>query len=201
MVKNWIQSIVGFLVLMSLVRQLIPGEKYGKYIQLTMGLVFILAAMIPLIEVIGMDTTVFQNFIQSQRQMAASESKISGTLWDMQRTFVSSYEQMIQQEIKSYFLSESAEVEECHLDIETNVNHEDYGKIYRMHILLRLKGAYSERSSVNDKIEVEEISIRGISKNQKTVSSIPNEKLNEWKKDLMLQFGVTESQLTLEIVS
>ena len=46
--REWIQNVAVFLLLMTMAGQLIPDEKYKKYIRLTMGLLLILVILLPL---------------------------------------------------------------------------------------------------------------------------------------------------------
>lgn len=46
--REWIQNIVIFLLMTAMAGQLIPDEKYKKYIRLTMGLLLIMVILRPL---------------------------------------------------------------------------------------------------------------------------------------------------------
>ena len=46
--REWIQNIVIFLLMTAMAGQLIPDEKYKKYIRLTMGLLLIMVILTPL---------------------------------------------------------------------------------------------------------------------------------------------------------
>ena len=201
MIKNWIQNIVGFLLLMSLVSQLVPEEKYRKYVRLTMGIMLIVVLVMPVVEIFGMDVSLFQNLIRSQREMGAFDAKLSEATWDMQHTFTSTYEEMIFEEVEAYFKEESVELRNCQLEIETDVNAKDYGKIYKMHVVVGLKGAETGKNSKIKRIEVESIRLDKASNTLESVIPVPEEKVIEWKKDLTLQFGLADNQLILEIVS
>ena len=53
--REWIQNIVIFLLMTAMAGQLIPDEKYKKYIRLTMGLLLIMVILRPLTRLSGMD--------------------------------------------------------------------------------------------------------------------------------------------------
>lgn len=85
-----------------------------------------------------------------------------------------------------------------------NVDSSDYGQIYRMKVGILPKdknisqGETSERSG---NVYVEEIRIGEEVKKGTGESSVPKEKIEQWTKDLTLQFGMDVEQLELEILS
>ena len=201
MVKNWIQNVVVFMLLMSLVGQLVPEEKYRKYVRLTMGLILILVLLMPVVQVFGMDEKVLENLIQSQLDVASADGKSSGKTVDMQRMYVQPYNQMVVKEVEAYFELEAVEVEHCHIEMETDVESEAYGKMYSMYVGVSPKGNEQDEKKQVKEIDIEDVYVGKTSEIGNELSFVPEEKLKKWKQDLTLQFDLNEEQLVLEIVS
>ena len=52
-IQSYVQQIVIFGILMTIVRQILPGQKYEKYIKLYTGILFLLLIFLPLLKVTG----------------------------------------------------------------------------------------------------------------------------------------------------
>ena len=101
----------------------------------------------------------------------------------------------------------------CIRDRDSDVESENYGQIYEMRVGIVPKDRNMEESGPPKEIEQErEISIGEIqvgkgkggtipNNSEIQKSSLPEEKIEQWKKDISLQFGIEEEQLELEILS
>ena len=202
--REWIQNIVVFLLLMTMAGQLIPDEKYKKYIRLTMGLLLILVILLPLTGLTGMDQRIYQNFIKESFRISAADAQAGEEIFGMDGTFVKEYRQMIQEEVRTYFEADAMVVKYCELDMNEDVDSSDYGQIYRMKVGILPKDkniSQGETSEKSGNVYVEEIRIGEEVKKGTGESSVPKEKIEQWTKDLTLQFGMDVEQLELEILS
>ncbi|WP_418489831.1 stage III sporulation protein AF [Frisingicoccus sp.] len=205
--REWIQNVVVFLLLMTMAGQLIPDEKYKKYIRLTMGLLLILVILLPVTRLMRLDTKVYQNFIKESFRISAADAKAGEEVVGVEGRFAEGYEQMIKEEIRLYFEANAMVVKSCELDMELDLESSDYGKIYSMEIGIRPKDReLNGGSQTEDDIEqvyIEEIKIGeadGVTAGDSELF-VPEEKTDQWKKDLSLQFGIDMEQLKLEILS
>lgn len=202
--REWIQNVVVFLLLMTMAGQLIPDEKYKKYIRLTMGLLLILVILLPLTRLAGMDQRIYQNFIKESFRISATDSQAGEEIFGMGGTFVKEYRQMIEEEVRTYFEADAMVVKYCELDMNEDVESSDYGQIYRMKVGILPKDkniSQGETSEKSGHVYVEEIRIGEEVKKRAGESSVPKEKIEQWTKDLTLQFGMDVEQLELEILS
>ena len=202
--REWIQNVVVFLLLMTMAGQLIPDEKYKKYIRLTMGLLLILVILLPLTRLAGMDQRIYQNFIKESFRISAADAQAGEEIFGMDGTFVKEYRQMIQEEVRTYFEADAMVVKYCELDMNEDVESSDYGQIYRMKVGILPKDkniSQGETSEKSGHVYVEEIRIGEEVKKGAGEFSVPKEKIEQWTKDLTLQFGMDVEQLELEILS
>ena len=78
--NEWIQSLVAYLLITSLVMQLLPGTKYEGYVRLFTGLLFVLLAMQPILKIGLADRYVeekVQSFLREQESLEAELMKKS----------------------------------------------------------------------------------------------------------------------------
>ena len=73
--REWIQNIVIFLLMTAMAGQLIPDEKYKKYIRLTMGLLLIMVILRPLTRLSGMDEEFYENFMKENFRISADGNR------------------------------------------------------------------------------------------------------------------------------
>lgn len=200
MIKNWIQNLVAFLLLMSLVNQLIPGANFQKYIRLTTGLILIYVMLSPMIQWMNIDEKALVNLIQSEMNTAAEEAKSSKSVFDTSKVFVKQYKSMIGEEIISYFESFSVKVAYWEVQLNEDSSSSDYGTVKAISIGIIPADMDIDINTANSNIKVDKVDIDS-QKHPSEEVHIPEEKIKEWRQDLLLWFELEENQLELEIVS
>lgn len=83
-IQTYIQKIVLFGILTTISYQILPGEKYEKYIKLYMGFLFIFLIFFPLLQVSGIEAS-FRRFYQSYEKelnYKGEDEKIKETLYE-----------------------------------------------------------------------------------------------------------------------
>lgn len=178
-----------------------------------MGLLLILVILLPLTKLTGMDEKLYQNFIRESFRISAADARAGESIVGKEGQFADGYRQMIQEEVRLYFESNAMVMKYCDLDMDSDVESENYGQIYEMRVGIVPKDRNMEESGSPKEIEQErKISIGeiqvgkgkgGTTPNNSEIqkSSLPEEKIEQWKKDISLQFGIEEEQLELEILS
>ena len=200
MIKNWIQNLIAFLLLMSLVNQLIPGANFQKYIRLTTGLILIYVMLSPMIQWMNIDEKALVNLIQSELNTAAEEAKSSKLVFDTSKVFVKQYKSMIGEEIISYFESFSVKVAYWEVQLNEDSSSSDYGTVKAISIGIIPADMDIDINTANSNIKVDKVDIDS-QKHPSEEVHIPEEKIKEWRQDLLLWFELEENQLELEIIS
>ena len=62
--KEWIQNITFYFILVTLVMQMIPNQSYKKYIQFFTGLILVLLLAEPIMNIVGMDFSIEDYTVQ-----------------------------------------------------------------------------------------------------------------------------------------
>ena len=206
--RTWIMGMVTFLLMMTLVEQMIPGEKYRKYVRLAMGLILILMISMPVMRIFGVEENVLQNFVQENLKLSSLEAAAAQPLFTEADLFTESYEQTIRREIDVYFADQSMNMAECNMDIVTDASARDYGSICSMDIeLIPLDVLSKESEGQGEKgtdttvqpVDPVDITVGNTVEKREETARVPEEKLEQWKKDLSLQYGVDAENITLVI--
>lgn len=199
--REWIQNVVVFLLFTEIAGQLVPDGKYRKYVRLSVGLILILVLIMPITKFLGMDEEIFRNYIRESMKVSAEDARSGGKLFNAEEKLAGEYKNIIKEEIRVYFESDAMIVKYCSMDINDDPDSEEYGKIYSMQIGILPKDLYMEETSGVESVEIPEVRIgKAVDETDEEVY-IPEEKMNQWKQDLMLQFGMEEETLELVILS
>lgn len=100
-IRVYIQKIVLFGILTTIAYQILPGEKYEKYLKLYTGFLFILIVFLPIIQVSGLEES-FQKFYQSYEmnlQYDGEEEKAKEQLYEKyEETLEKQLEQVLEKQ-------------------------------------------------------------------------------------------------------
>ena len=203
--REWIQNIVIFLLITAMAGQLIPDEKYKKYVRLTMGLLLIMVILMPLTRLTGMDERFSQNFIRENFRISAEDARSGSAVFQEDTQFTEGYKNTVSREVTAYFEAEAMEVSYCEVDMNADSSDEAFGEIYGLRVgILPRDRAETEDEKEREDIEgvhISEVRIGTAEKESKQRSSVPEQKSEQWLKDLSLQFGVDRERIELEILS
>ncbi|MBU3839695.1 MAG: stage III sporulation protein AF [Candidatus Ruminococcus intestinipullorum] len=65
-IYEWIQNLAVYLILVTAVMQVIPGNNYKKYVQFFTGLVLILLFMTPIFKIMGIEDGFYKRYQNKQ---------------------------------------------------------------------------------------------------------------------------------------
>lgn len=203
--REWIQNIVIFLLITAMAGQLIPDEKYKKYVRLTMGLLLIMVILMPLTRLMGMDERFYQNFIRENFRISAEDARSGSAIFQGDTQFTEGYKDTVSREVTAYFEAEAMEVRYCEVDMNADSSDKAFGEIYGLRVgILPRDRAETEDEKEREDIEgvhISEVRIGTAEKESEQRSSVPEQKSEQWLKDLSLQFGVDRERIELEILS
>lgn len=100
-VQTYIQKIVLFGILTTIAYQVLPGEKYEKYLKLYTGFLFIFLVFLPVLEISGIEES-FRNFYETYEmnlQYDGEEQKAKEQLYQKyEETLAKQLEQVLEQQ-------------------------------------------------------------------------------------------------------
>ena len=198
--KSWIMGIVTFLLVMTLVEQMIPRDKYRKYVRLAMGLILILMISTPILSLLGVDEKVFRNFVQENLKLSSMEAEASRELFDEDSLFSDAYEETVRRQIVAYFESQSLTVVSCTLTMETDASGEGYGQIQAVSAELLLPdGARDADGETSGIRPVEPVRVTPETEESQAADRVPQGEIDQWKSDISSQYGVDPARVTLTV--
>lgn len=144
---SWMKNIAIFYVLATLIKNLIPGERYGKYIKLFLGIILIVLVLKPIGKLGNLDNLYEKLFRDStygtmSKELAGGLRMASGK---QQKIIISGYTEEIENDIKKYIATLGASCDECNVEIDTDPDSDRYGMIGTIKICVNRGNAYNYR--------------------------------------------------------
>lgn len=135
---QWVKSLAYYLILVSLLSNLIPNGKYDRYIRLFTGAVFILLLIRPLSGSLNLEGKLAYAYEKIRLQQDTGE--FSSRLWGMEeertRQIIRQYEEAAAQEVKRMALEEGLLCREAQVMIEGDSDSEKFGQVKELSLVL-----------------------------------------------------------------
>lgn len=130
---EWIRNIVIFLLLISLIYQLLPDSEYKKYMRVCAGLILIVIVFSPLLKLTeaDMDFSYFFGLENLKTEIGSIEYPSSFYEAENERieAVTQNYKKQLEKEALNLFAEGPLYITEAYVEIETNIDSKDYGAV------------------------------------------------------------------------
>lgn len=143
---EWIRSLVYFMILMTLVGNLLPDRKYEKYLSLYVGIVFLMLVLSPVFDLTGVEEKAAEAFARLTFQNDAEflKKEIEDTDGVRMKKLVEGYEAMIAEGIQRSAEELGAGCKEIHVDLDEDPDGGSFGRVIRVEMTVSNAAAVSE---------------------------------------------------------
>ncbi len=143
---RWIKNIAVFYVIASLILNIIPGEKYKRYIKLFLGVVMVILLIKPLGRLTGLDGRFAELFEEGSYKSMSADLRAELALADEARIklITEEFEKKISLDIKEYVESLGAVYIASEAEIDTDPRSSGYGGIARISVSVSRGQAYNQ---------------------------------------------------------
>ena len=154
-VYEWIRNLVAFFLFLSVMENLLPGQKYGKYIRLFAGMVLILLVAEPFTSGFDLEEVLarsYENLVlrweagELQDDLGAEEQEYLGRV-------LSEYEEAVSRDIQELARSCGLDLSECSVHIENNENSPQFGTVQSIFAVLPQQSGETEKEKLSNKIQ------------------------------------------------
>ena len=130
-VYEWIRNITGYILFMTVLDNLLPGKKYGKYLKLFSGMVLILLIIQPLTGSIRLDDKIARYYEAFVFQYETDDLKqeILGMEDTRMNQIIAGYEAAVAEDVRQMAEAEGFGVVSCQVTIESNREAADFGTV------------------------------------------------------------------------
>ena len=154
-VYEWIRNLTAFFLFLSVMENLLPGQKYGKYIRLFAGMVLILLAGEPLTSGVNLDEVLARSYEdlvirgeagELKEQLGATEQKRLGQI-------LSQYEEAVGRDVRELAQSCGLTVMDCRVRIEGDEDSPEFGTVREIAAVLPAQSAQAEKEKLSNRIQ------------------------------------------------
>lgn len=169
---------VSFMILMTVIMNLLPDKKYEKYLQLFTGMVFLLLFFAPLSDLGGLEARMAGAFdrITFQTDAKLLKKEIEDADGARMQQLISRYEAVLEQELRDMAETLDAECVGVETVMETDPEQETFGRLREVTMRFQL-----EETANEDKIW--------------TV----NRQVSELRKQIGVYYGVEEGNVAIVV--
>ncbi|MFR5293901.1 MAG: stage III sporulation protein AF [Clostridium sp.] len=155
-VYEWIRNLTAFFLFLSVMENLLPGQKYGKYIRLFAGMVLILLAVEPFTSGLNLDEVLARSYEdlvirgeagELKEQLGATEQKRLGQI-------LSQYEEAVGQDVQgACAVLRPGFVMDCRVHIEGDEDSPEFGTVREIAAVLPAQSAQAEKEKLSNRIQ------------------------------------------------
>ncbi len=164
-ILEWVKQIACYMVLVTVLADLLPKKNYEKYFRLFAGLVLILLAIQPVTGSLKLDTRLSNMFQEIQYEGMAEEFRQRASEMEEKRyqQITAGYAGLIEEDIEAMAQEEGISGVEASVTIEKNPEKEDYGRLQAVRITVWNQEETREAAASvpGEEIKVGEIRMEG----------------------------------------
>lgn len=194
-IYDWIKTIIFYMILMTVVLNVLPSGKYQKYIKFFSGMVLILLVMRPLTGMANLEDKMayYYDLFSFSGEAAELAADIEGMDEKRYQSMISQYESAIAMDISAMVKEVGLTQIDANVELNQEVESEEFGKV----TYLELTVAYEKDSG--PPIYVEPISISKGGEEEET-GEPETAQVVQLKEMLKSFYGLESSQIQVRIV-
>lgn len=161
-IYSWIRNIVIYLLINTIIMNLLGNKSYKKYVSIVSGMILVLIVISPLIKLMKLEENL-DYFLQAN-DFAVEASDFKSDINRMEEAQVDAifadYKEKIHAQVKDILLKEKVYIKNFNITFDYDNESTTFGEILRMDITAKLKKEDEEEQADNlsiDAIEIERI--------------------------------------------
>lgn len=207
---QWVRNIVFYLLLMSLLYQILPTGAYKKYLKLVGGLILMIIALWPIAKITGIEADLSRLLNMEQLKINTMDFSAQAQ-WSestQNEVVINQYSRGVEQQVMAAFESSSLYPVSANVSLETNMDSQDFGKVYSIDVQVVTDGKDLVESQTEN-VSIQEIQIDPISpeKGENVETSSPaitwevKAEIDEMERRLAQLFYVDQANVTVTVVT
>lgn len=154
-VYEWIRNLVAFFLFLSVMENLLPGQKYGKYIRLFAGMVLILLVAEPFTSGFDLEEVLARSY---ENLCSAGRPENCRMIWERKsRNIWAGYFPSMRKRsgriYRNWARSCGLDLSECSVHIENNENSPQFGTVQSIFAVLPQQSGETEKEKLSNKIQ------------------------------------------------
>jgi stage III sporulation protein AF len=165
----WIRSIVIYMILNTIIMNLLGGSTYKKYVSIVSGMILVLLVISPLLHIMDFDDKLKDYFTYSNYSIETSDFKndLQQMEHSQRKLIFAKYQGKIQNQIKAMLLEEGVCLHTFSMNVDQDVQSKTFGQITAFNITAAVEKAEKKSSSTRliNKIEIDNVKLKEAKEN------------------------------------
>ena len=163
-IYGWIKNIVIYMLLNTIIMNLLGNKSYKKYASIVSGMILVLIVISPVMQLMQLDDKLdyYLKFNDFNVDTIEFRSKLSAAEEEQRADIFGKYEDKITEQIKELLINEGIYPENIEIKTDRDASSSSFGKITDIYIVAKAGQERAEKNSTRiriDEIEVVNISI------------------------------------------
>lgn len=139
-IYEWVRSLLFYLILMTMILNLLPDKKYEKYLRLFTGMVFILLVFRPFTDLSGMEARMAGIFeaITFQNDVKLLKRELKDMEGERMERLISGYREAVELDLKTMAEGFSLECESVSAVFDISEESETFGSLKEVAMVLKI---------------------------------------------------------------
>ena len=176
---DWVKSIIVFMVFITVLSNLFAKSDFKKYLNVVTGLLMVLITISPILKLFRMDQTFGNRFDANvlYQDTKEIETELRQASSNQQNLIIEQYKERIKDQVSNLLLEHKLYLLSIRLDIETDMEKENFGRLQSMNVIATYSADSKERTRRVESIEIDRVEI--------TNDQNPEEKKKKEKQEFM----------------
>lgn len=146
-IYEWVRSLVFYLILMTMILNLLPNKKYEKYLRLFTGIIFILLVFGPFADLSGVEERMAGAFerLTFQNDVKLLQKEIADTDGRRLLRLMDGYKEAVETDLRVMAEGISVECQSVEAVLETDTENSEFGKVLEVNMQVGLAGNKKEQ--------------------------------------------------------
>lgn len=151
-IYEWIRGLVFYLILMTMVLNLLPDKKYEKYLRLFTGMIFILLVFRPFLDMSGMEERMAGAFerITFQNDAKLLKREIEDAEQTRMSRLMDGYGQAVEVDLKTMAAGFQVICSEVKVELEKDSDSDQFGSLVSVEMEVKIPGTLGEDENTEE---------------------------------------------------
>lgn len=199
-IYGWIRNLTGFFLFMSVIDNLLPNKKYGKYVRLFSGMILILLVLQPLTGSLRLEDKIahyYESFV-FRYQAEDLQSEILGIEKQRLTQMIDQYEHAVEQDVGQMAEDMGFSVLECSVTIDGEEGTERFGTVTGISLRLTKDEPVQEESGTGTVQPITPVEPVTIGKTEDSLQA-PQEPAPDWQEEAVDVYSRGREQMDIEV--
>lgn len=138
-IYEWVRSMVCYLILMTMILNLLPDKKYEKYLRLFTGVVFLLLVFGPFADLAGLEEKIAGTFerLTFQNDAALLKREIEDADGKRLERLTEAYQNAVEEDLKRMAEGYGVECVSAEVRLDTDMENGTFGRVLEVRLRVR----------------------------------------------------------------